>query len=354
MVAAVFREHLHDAADRTRAVQRRHVAVHDLDTLDLVQRQLAQLRGAEARGVDAHAVDQHERLRRLRTAQEHRRIRAGAAVAHDLRAGREREQRRQIGARMRGDVLRVEHGGLRNRVGQRLRRALRGDDDRFERRRVDRLHGGRTRCRRARGSGGIGLRRGLRNGGKRQSAERAERRADDWGQHRRNFREALRAPLPRRPRVTKPARASRLGRYPGWRRTGSPSRAIRAVARTRVRSMHADAPEPACVRTRGRLPLRGQRRLATSWRSPRPASRLTARMTREHRGGASLGAGCASVKERAGRTRDTHIRGKKQGCYDWKRYRCRNARYSALKCWVFRGRSRCSTNSKPYLRTLAV
>lgn len=50
---------------------------------------------------------------------------------------------------------------------------------------------------------------------------------------------------------------------------------------------------------------------------------------------------------------DPRIRSKKQGCYDWKRYRCRNARYSALKCWVFRGRSRCSTNSKPYLKILA-
>lgn len=38
-------------------------------------------------------------------------------------------------------------------------------------------------------------------------------------------REALRAPLPRRPRVTKPVQAPRLGRYPGWRRSGSPSRA---------------------------------------------------------------------------------------------------------------------------------
>ncbi|CAG9272854.1 hypothetical protein BCEP4_740030 [Burkholderia cepacia] len=151
-------------------------------------------------------------------------------------------------------------------------------------------------------------------------------------------------------------------------RAGSPPRPVSGLAAIRLAFPREDAqwpasacatcmrnaPEPACVMQRGRLPLRGQRRLAASWRSPRPASRLTARCTREHRGGASLGAGCTSVKEASGHARDAPIRGKKQGCYDWKRYRCRFARYSALKCWVFRGRSKCSTNSKPYLKILAV
>jgi hypothetical protein len=101
-----------------------------------------------------------------------------------------------------------------------------------------------------------------------------------------------------------------------------------------------------------------------------------------HRSGASVGAGLPSVKKRAARVCGRHavpqaraadpcpaannplapraspvtcdaFRGKKRGCYVWIRYKSRNAGVSALKCPVFRGRSRCSTNSKPYPRTLA-
>jgi len=85
----------------------------------------------------------------------------------------------------------------------------------------------------------------------------------------------------------KPVRAPRLGRYPGWRRSGSPSRAMTRSGPRPPATCTRNAPEPACVTRRGRLPLRGQRRLARSW-SPHPASRLTARPAREHRGGASL------------------------------------------------------------------
>ncbi|CAJ3867081.1 Uncharacterised protein [Burkholderia pseudomallei] len=151
VIAAVLREHLHDAADRARAVQRRHVAVHHFDALDLIERQLGDLRLPEARRIDAHAVDQHERLRRLRAAQEKARARARPAVAHDLRAGREREQAGQIGRAAVGDVARIEERRLWNRVGEPLRPAPRGDDDRRE------LRGGRRarrRCRRRPGGDG--------------------------------------------------------------------------------------------------------------------------------------------------------------------------------------------------------
>ena len=112
--------------------------------------------------------------------------------------------------------------------------------------------------------------------------------------------EALRAPLPRRPRVMKPCR---LLASAGIRAGGVPARLPARITRSGPRQRATctrNAPEPACVMRRGRLPLRGQRRLASSGRSARPASRLTARRTREHRGGASLGAGRASVKKAAG------------------------------------------------------
>ena len=92
MVTALFRKDLHDPADRTRTVQRRHIAVDHFDVVDLIERHLRELRGAESRRLDAHAVDQHERLRRRRAAQEHPRRRARPAVARDLHAGREREE----------------------------------------------------------------------------------------------------------------------------------------------------------------------------------------------------------------------------------------------------------------------
>lgn len=114
-------------------------------------------------------------------------------------------------------------------------------------------------------------------------------------------REALRAPLPRRSRVMKPCR---LLASAGIRAGGVPARLPARITRSGPRpraTCTRNAPEPACVVRRGRLPLRGQRRLAISMRSARPASRLTARRTREHRGGASLGAGRASVKKAAER-----------------------------------------------------
>lgn len=113
-------------------------------------------------------------------------------------------------------------------------------------------------------------------------------------------REALRAPLPRRPRVMKPYRLlASAGIRAGGVPARLPARVVRSGPRPRA-TCSRNAPEPACVMRRGRLPLRGQRRLAISGRSARPASRLTARRTREHRGRASLGAGRASVKKAAG------------------------------------------------------
>lgn len=80
-------------------------------------------------------------------------------------------------------------------------------------------------------------------------------------------REALRAPLPRRPRAMKPCRllasaGIRAGGVPAL----LPARITRSGPRPRA-TCTRNAPEPTCVVRRGRLPLRGQRRLAISMRS---------------------------------------------------------------------------------------
>ncbi len=171
-------------------------------------------------------------------------------------------------------------------------------------------------------------------------------------------REALRAPLPRRPRVMKPCR---LLASAGIRAGGVPAR---LPAR-----FHAQWPAPACDlhAKRARAGLRHATRPLTVAGAAQvgdlraehapcfPFNRAThtrAPRRRQFRSGPHERQ--ESARTHAGSASDAHIRGKKRGCYDWKRYRCRNARYSALKCWVFRGRSRCSTNSKLYLKILAV
>ncbi|EIF63523.1 hypothetical protein BP1258A_2081 [Burkholderia pseudomallei 1258a] len=128
----------------------------------------------------------------------------------------------------------------------------------------------------------------------------------------------------------------RLGRYPGSRRHRlafpRAKRSGTAPAAGHRGRAGASRVRLASDRLRcDRLPLRGQRRLARPWRTSRPASRLTAREAREHRGGASLGArapqrqGAArrrrTKRRAASRPRDRHqrttriFRGEKRGCY---------------------------------------
>ena len=64
-------ELLDHTPDGFRAVERRNVATHDFDTLDLFQRQRFQRRGADGGGIDAHAVQQDERVVRIGTAHEY-------------------------------------------------------------------------------------------------------------------------------------------------------------------------------------------------------------------------------------------------------------------------------------------
>ncbi|XHO59384.1 hypothetical protein BCC0191_002428 [Burkholderia ambifaria] len=171
-------------------------------------------------------------------------------------------------------------------------------------------------------------------------------------------REALRAPLPRRPRVMKPCR---LLASAGIRAGGVPARLPARFTRSGPR------PRATCTRNAPGAGLRQATRPLTVAGAAQvgdlraehapcfPFNRAThARAPRRRQFRSGPHERQESAQTHAGSASDAHIRGKKPGCYDWKRYRCRNARYSALKCWVFRGRSRCSTNSKLYLKILAV
>ncbi|CAM2184378.1 conserved hypothetical protein [Burkholderia latens] len=170
-------------------------------------------------------------------------------------------------------------------------------------------------------------------------------------------RGALRAPLPRGPRVMKPCR---LPASAGIRAGDGPARLparTRSGPRPRA-NLHAKRARAGLRHTTRPLTVAGAAQVGDLLAEHAPcfpfnrATRARAPMRRQFRSG--LRERQESVKTHAQRMPGMHIRSKKRGCYDWKRYRCRNARYSALKCWVFRGRSRCSTNSKPYLKILAV
>ncbi|VWB82284.1 hypothetical protein BTE28158_03905 [Burkholderia territorii] len=202
----------------------------------------------------------------------------------------------------------------------------------------------------------------MRDGAARHTAVRAEGRTDDWGQHRRRIPWSTARPLPRRPRVMKPCR---LLTSAGIRAGGVPARLPARITRSGPRpacDLHAKRARAGLRRPTRPLTVAGAAQVgdlhaerapcfpfnrATRARAPRRRQFRSRSRERQENGRTHAGS--------APRTcRGPHIRGKKRGCYDWKRYRCRNARYSALKCWVFRGRSKCSTNSKPYLKILAV
>jgi hypothetical protein len=175
----------------------------------------------------------------------------GAAAARDLR---NIEESAGIDAAVRTSAAGRACGGVREPRSMLRRRCARAA---AARRATRTMAPAPHACTRTGANTDAGTNAAAANG---EAARGTRRQADDWGRHRRKSREALRVPPPRRPRVTKPARAPRLGRYPGWRRTGSPSRANeRAVARACVHCTR-NAPEPACIERCGRLPLRGQRR----------------------------------------------------------------------------------------------
>src|SRR3546814_8642644 len=80
-------EDLDHAADRFRTIEARARAAHDLDAVDLVDRQVLERRQPGADRAHAHAVDQHQHLVGFGAAQEHVAQLAVAALVADVDAG---------------------------------------------------------------------------------------------------------------------------------------------------------------------------------------------------------------------------------------------------------------------------
>src|SRR5690606_37010544 len=90
-------EHLDNAADRLRAVQARVRAAHDLDALDLLDRQALEGRHAGGGRADAHPVHQHQHLVGGGAAHEQRAELAQAALVAQVDAGTAAQQVLQRG-----------------------------------------------------------------------------------------------------------------------------------------------------------------------------------------------------------------------------------------------------------------
>jgi hypothetical protein len=88
------RQDLHHAAYRLTAVQRRVVAAHDFDALDLIERQVLPGRGTEVGAREGHAIDQHQRLAAVGAAQEQRGLRTQGPGLGDVDAGQLAQERR--------------------------------------------------------------------------------------------------------------------------------------------------------------------------------------------------------------------------------------------------------------------
>ncbi|MNM95368.1 hypothetical protein D3C81_1078080 [compost metagenome] len=277
LAGAALGEDLHHAADGVGAIQGRDVAAHHLDMVDLVRQDIGELRGAAAGAGNAHAIHQDQHLVGIGAAHEQRGVGAHAARGgkfHARLAAQQRAQVRRLGI---DDVFLGDHRGVRQRLGHGLRGARGGDDDRGER-----LAGG----------GAAGLRRGLRvdHGGQGNGRENSDGRQDgghEWadrrlcrggrpverGTHVAGWMEARPGPFPRGPygevarrRVERCARVQAGIRADDIRPAafpigGSPSHGG-------VDQWHAGRPLRGAWRVRGRLPLRGQHRLAQ--RAARP------------------------------------------------------------------------------------
>ena len=123
---ALAGENLHHAADGVGTVQARHRPAHDLDALDLLQRDLFQRRGPGSGRHHAHAVDQHDRLVAVGAADEQRGLAAVTAVAGKFDAGFAGQQLRQACRTGPGNIVAGDHrhvagqaGGLHGRTGGR-------------------------------------------------------------------------------------------------------------------------------------------------------------------------------------------------------------------------------------------
>src|SRR5690606_38973896 len=112
-------EDLDHAADRFRAVQARARTAHDLDAVDLVDRQVLERSQPGADRAHAHAVDQHQHLVGLGAAHEHVAQLAVAALVADVDAGAAAQQVGEAARLAAHDLVVVDDLGREQAVGQR-------------------------------------------------------------------------------------------------------------------------------------------------------------------------------------------------------------------------------------------
>ena len=98
-------DHVDDAADRVRTVERRARTLDDFDALDELRRDVLDGRGPDRPGVDAQAVHQHEYVIRLRAAHEKRCLLSRAAESCDFDARHESQRIAEIRSRLANQLV---------------------------------------------------------------------------------------------------------------------------------------------------------------------------------------------------------------------------------------------------------
>ena len=133
ILRAAARDHVDDAADGVRTVQRRARTLDDFDALDQFGRDVLDRGAADGPGIDAHAVNQHEHVIGVCAAQEQRSLLAGAAEARHLDPGAHAQQVAEIRGRLAPQFRAGDDIDACDRAIRRNFRAGGGDDDGFQR-----------------------------------------------------------------------------------------------------------------------------------------------------------------------------------------------------------------------------
>src|SRR5712691_6069051 len=127
-VLAALGEDLDHAPDRVGAVQAAQLPGHDLDPLDLAERNVLERRRAERGRADPHAVDQHERMTAIGPAHKHAARLPESAVARSLDPAQCLQHFDQSLLTASGDVFAGDDADRLQRLSAGLRESGGGDD----------------------------------------------------------------------------------------------------------------------------------------------------------------------------------------------------------------------------------
>src|SRR6266850_709156 len=127
-VLAALGEDLDHAPDRVGAVQAAQLPGHDLDPLDLAERNVLERRRAERGGADPHAVHQDQRMTAVRPAHKHAARLSESAVARGLDPAQHLQHLDQSLLAASGDVFGGDDIDRLQRLSAGLRKSGGGDD----------------------------------------------------------------------------------------------------------------------------------------------------------------------------------------------------------------------------------